>query len=219
MAAEAHALGVPTRFRIFEYIVEAEGPVDVAELTDFLKLNHNAIRQHLSVLVDAGLIVEQTERRVRVGRPRMLYELNPEVRGSWGTSGPYEELAFLLSEAVRSEQSPRDVARDAGRRRARRLSARSRGLVATMDADLAAGGFRPKQVDASGRVVFILGRCPYVEVAAADPEIICQLHLGLAEGIAQECGEQVAIELIAKNPKRAGCQLSIAAAPEDTRLD
>lgn len=98
LEAEARALGVPTRFRIFEYIAEADHPVGVAELTDLLELNHNAIRQHLSVLRDAGLIIERTEQRRSVGRPRALYELNPEVRGSWGTPGPYEELAILLSE-------------------------------------------------------------------------------------------------------------------------
>jgi DNA-binding transcriptional ArsR family regulator len=42
--AEARALGDPTRYRIFRYIADARRPVGVAELTDLLGLNHNAVR-------------------------------------------------------------------------------------------------------------------------------------------------------------------------------
>ena len=51
---EARALGDPTRYRLFRYIADAEGPVSVAELTTYVGLNHNAIRQHLAVLKNAG---------------------------------------------------------------------------------------------------------------------------------------------------------------------
>jgi predicted ArsR family transcriptional regulator len=35
----------------------------------------------------------------------------------------------------------------------------------------------------------VLRRCPFAEVAAADPGTICQLHLGLAEGLAEGLGK------------------------------
>ena len=53
---EARALGDPTRYEIFRYISAANGPVDVAELTAHLGLNHNAIRQHLAKLVGTALV-------------------------------------------------------------------------------------------------------------------------------------------------------------------
>lgn len=61
----AKALGDPTRHRIFRYVAEAVAPVGVAELTGFMSLNHNAVRQHLSVLRAAGLVVEGLEDRQR----------------------------------------------------------------------------------------------------------------------------------------------------------
>ncbi|HUD16199.1 MAG TPA: helix-turn-helix domain-containing protein, partial [Acidimicrobiales bacterium] len=70
---EARALGDPTRHRLFRYIVDAPGPVGVSELTDYVRLNHNAVRQHLAVLKDAGLVTEEVENRDRPGRPRLLY--------------------------------------------------------------------------------------------------------------------------------------------------
>jgi DNA-binding transcriptional ArsR family regulator len=60
---QARALGDPTRHEIFRYVRDADRAVGVAELTDHLKFNHNAIRQHLAKLVDARLLVESAARR------------------------------------------------------------------------------------------------------------------------------------------------------------
>src|ERR1039458_8479697 len=119
---EARALGDPTRHRIFRHISDAWCPVDVAELTALVRLNHNAVRQHLTVLKDAELVVEEIEQRSRPRRPRLLYRLNPDAVGFWGTEGPYELLASLLSEVVRTHASPREVGHDEGGHRVRQIS-------------------------------------------------------------------------------------------------
>ena len=56
---EARALGDATRYRLFRYIVEASGPVGIGELTAHVRLNHNAVRQHLAVLKEARLVTEE----------------------------------------------------------------------------------------------------------------------------------------------------------------
>src|SRR5665213_492083 len=114
---EARALGDPTRFRLFRYIVDSAAPVGVAELTGYLALNHNAIRQHLAVLKDAEMVVEEVEQRHRAGRPRLLYSPHPEATGRWGTPGPYAWLASLLSGALRDGLDPRQAGYREGRRR------------------------------------------------------------------------------------------------------
>ncbi|MFN8111127.1 MAG: helix-turn-helix domain-containing protein [Thermoleophilia bacterium] len=208
---EARALGVSTRFRIFEHLAGTPHPIAVAELTELLGLNHNAIRQHLAVLRDAGLVIEAGEQRKPVGRPRVLYTLSRKGRDSLGTPGPYEELAQLLSETISSGSNPRQVGRQAGRRRARHTAGGAGDVLATIRTELAADGFDPGEpISAGQRTVFVLRRCPYVTVAAADPATICDLHLGLAEGIASGFGEHVAVDLVAKNPVTAGCRLGIA---------
>lgn len=41
----------------------------------------------------------------------------------------------------------------------------------------------------AGRVVTVsFTRCPYHELAAAHPEVVCELHRGLVEGIVDSCG-------------------------------
>lgn len=212
---EARALGDPTRHRIFRYIAEAEGPVSVAELTDFVELNHNAVRQHLAVLKDANLVVEEVEDRARPGRPRLLYRLHPEVLDRWGANGAYSWLATLLARAVRRHQEPRQVGRQEGHRLAAELPGHP-DRVDLLEEEIVRRGFRPARVDKGRRVEFVLGRCPFAEVAQSDPGTVCQLHLGLAEGLTEGLGGLELERLVVKDARQAGCRLVVRR--DDTRV-
>ena len=205
---EARALGDPTRHRLFRYVAEASRPVGVAELTDFVQLNHNAVRQHLAVLKDAGLVVEEVEERSRPGRPRLLYRLAPETAGRWGTPGAYAWLAGLLSDAVRRRLEPRQVGRQEGHRRGAELAG-SGESVQLLEGEIERRGFRPTRMERGRKVEFVLGRCPFADVADSDPDTVCQLHLGLAEGLAEALGGLDVEGLVAKDPRRAGCRLTV----------
>ena len=87
LQVEARALGDPTRHGIFRYLVDAGGPIDVAELTEHFGFNHNAIRQHLAKLMDAGLVLEAVGAPTGRGRPRLQYTIDPSAEGRWGMSG------------------------------------------------------------------------------------------------------------------------------------
>ena len=209
---EARALGDPTRHRIFRYLADAGRPVGVAELTEFVQLNHNAVRQHLAILKEADLVVEEPEERDRPGRPRLLYQLHPEVSDRWGTAGAYSWLASLLAGAVRRGQEPRQVGRQEGHRRAAELAGAGASYE-LLEAEMARRGFRPTRVEKGRRVELVLGRCPFAEVAESDPDTVCQLHLGLAEGLAEGLGGLRVERLVAKNPYRAGCRLVVQRDP------
>jgi predicted ArsR family transcriptional regulator len=160
--------------------VDAARPVGVGELTDYEQLNHNAVRQHLAVLKDAGLVTEEVEDRDRAGRPRLLYRLHPEVAGSWGTPGAYVWLATLLSDAIRGKQDPRQVGRQDGHRRAAEIAG-TRDRVDLLEAKMTVAAFVRLGYNVVVGVDFVLGRCPFAEVAASDPGTVCQLHLGMAD--------------------------------------
>lgn len=205
---EARALGDPTRYRLFRYIVDAERAVSVAELTEFVGLNHNAVRQHLAVLKGAELVSEELEVRRRPGRPSLLYRLHPEAAGKWDTVGSYQWLARLLAEAVHAKSTVRDVGRRDGRRRGARDD--ERDGAARMEFELTRGGFRPTRIDRANKVEFVLGRCPFADVAATNPHEVCQLHLGLAEGLADAVGDLSVDRLVKKDPRDAGCRLVVS---------
>ena len=203
---QARALGDPTRHEVFRYLVDAARPVDVPELTEHFGLNHNAIRQHLAKLVDADLVIEGTAPSAGKGRPRLRYTPDPAADSRWGVTGPYERLSLLLSEIVRTGESPVEVGRRAGRRR-RLGSTDAADPVAELVDQMARHGFDPTVARRGEAVDVTLRTCPFATTALADPDTVCGLHLGMAYGIAEAVGGLVIDELIPKDPRRAHCRL------------
>jgi predicted ArsR family transcriptional regulator len=201
---------------VFRYIADAARPVDVAELTEHLGLHHNAIRQHLAKLVEAGLVSEATGPRAGRGRPRLVYTVHPSAESRWGATGPYERLTLMLTEIIRSGDSPVDVGR--------RFGART-GLAASDDADPVAGlvdamerhGFEPTATRRGDKVDIALGTCPFETTALADPDTVCGLHLGLVLGAADALDGLVIDELVPRDPRRAACRLRCHVDPDPGR--
>ena len=69
-----HALGDPTRRAIFERL--AERPRPVGELARELPVSRPAVSQHLKVLKEAGLVVDQPAGN------RRIYRLDPDGVGA-----------------------------------------------------------------------------------------------------------------------------------------
>src|SRR5947207_4031813 len=211
---QAKALGDPARHAIFRAVVDNDGPVDVAGLTARFGLNHNAIRQHLNKLCAAGLIIEEVGPRSGPGRPRLQYRPALAINEDWGIPSPYEELSVMLVQALESGRSPREIGVEAGRRMAAQLP-QTADSIDRIEINAARQGFEPRRVERRSSVDLVLGRCPYQAPATAAPDIICQLHLGMAEGIAQATGDSLEVTgLIVRDPLRAGCRLMLSRAAD-----
>jgi len=204
---QARALGDPTRHGVFQYVADAGAPVDVAELTSHFGLNHNAIRQHLAKLVEAELVVESAAAPSGRGRPRLLYALDPSAESRWGVTGPYERLAMLLTEVVRSGDAPEEVGRRAGLRQRLGHRAVSNAPTAAFAEVMSRQGFDPVVVQRGDDIEVTLQTCPFASAVLTDPDTICELHLGLARGVAEAVGGLEVNELIPKDPRRAQCKL------------
>jgi predicted ArsR family transcriptional regulator len=215
MQEQARALGDPTRHAIFRYIADAERPVAVAELTDHLGLNHNAIRQHLAKLVSSGMVLEEKAPSIGRGRPRLLYTIDPAAEGRWGVQGPYERLSLWLSEMIRTGDTAVTVGRRVGRRRALGSGASSDPAGELVE-QMARNGFDPKLRRTGDKIDITLQNCPFATTALADPDTVCAIHLGIAQGIAETAGSGLAIDqLIPKDPRRANCRLLAHVAPPE----
>ncbi len=211
----ARALADPVRHAVFRYVASSRGPVGVAELARHVGRHPNAVRVHLARLRDAGLLVEETEARTVRGRPRLQYRAAPGASGAAGVDDPYRRLAHLLLEVHRSSDGPRAVGRRVGAAAAGGLPA---GVdpVEAIEAEVARQGFAPRRRDrdrAGREVELVLERCPFADVAAVDPQTVCDLHLGLAEGLAGALGGGVEVRgLFPRDPHRAGCRLRLRGA-------
>jgi len=208
---QARALGDPTRHAIYRHIADAGRPVGIAELNEQFPFNHNAIRQHLAKLLAAGLVLESKVQGAGRGRPRLVYEPNPAVEGQWSPSSPYERLSRLLVEIIRTG----DDAEEVGRRAADlfRVPSPSGDVVADISAAMARQGFEPEVRPVRGGAEIVLHNCRFASVALADRQTVCALHLGIAEGLTDDT---VAVtELVAYDPRKAGCRLRIRVAGDD----
>jgi hypothetical protein len=112
----------------------------------------------------------------------------------------------LLSEIVRSGDSPVEVGRRVGRRL--RLGSPT-GLepVGELVEQMGRQGFDPIVRRRHDDVDVTLRACPFATTALADPDTVCGLHLGIAYGVAESVDGLVIDELIPKDPRRAHCRL------------
>ncbi len=210
---QARALADPTRLRLYRYLRDADGPVDVAELTALVGLHHTAVRQHLARLREAGLVEETRPATGRPGRPRLVYRASA-VEPALVATDAYRRLSMLLADALRAGGAPGDAVRAAGRAAGRRAGGGGDADgVTAFEEEARRRGFAPRRVTRGRAVELVLQRCPFADVAAADPALVCGLHLGLAEGLAEAVGGVEVVGLTVRDPHTAGCRLRLRRAP------
>jgi predicted ArsR family transcriptional regulator len=209
LGVQARALADPTRYAVFCYLDESAHPVGVAELTAHFGLNHNAIRQHLAKLRDAGLVVEEVGAPRGPGRPALRYRPTPGAAERWDGANPYENLTVMLVDIIRGAGTPYEVGLAAGARLAREYGVEL-DAVEIVEAIARRLGFEPRRAARRDGVDVVLDRCPFAESAVRAPEIICELHRGLAEGIASAAGGATVTGLVVKPPRKAGCRLQLS---------
>ena len=213
MQRQARALGDPTRYDIFRFVAQARGPVRVATLATYLGFNHNAVRQHLAKLTEAGLLTEERASTTTTGRPPLEYRVAPTAMGSWGAPGPYELLALLLLDIADGDRSPVEAGAEAGRALAASC-AEGADPLDTLETEMARRGFEPRRETFGTVTELVLERCPFLAAASARPEVVCEIHRGLAAGILDglHANEQVS-DLVVHPPAEAGCRLQFERRP------
>jgi predicted ArsR family transcriptional regulator len=208
----ARALADPTRRAVHRALQDSPRPWTIAELSAHVGVHHNAVRRHLALLRDAGLVLEQREIRDRPGRPRLLYDAAPVTSDE---RAAYEQLSLLLLQLVDRGGDPRATGRDAGRREAVRLHVAGEDAITALETHARVHGFAPRRVRGRGGAEnLLLEQCPIATAAARDPATVCALHEGLAQGIVDGStpGE---VQLVARDPHRAGCRLRVRPAGDD----
>jgi predicted ArsR family transcriptional regulator len=211
--SQARALGDPTRAQILGYLCDAAEPSGVSAMAAHFGLHHNAVRQHLAKLRDAGLVVEESSPPSGPGRPALRYRPAPGAADRWGGPSPYESLAMLLLELL-GGGTPFDVGVAGGRRIAAELGydGTAPGAAAGVEQVARRLGFEPRRETRRDRLDLVLERCPFVTAASAAPDVVCELHRGLSVGVASvAAGRDVDVGLTVRRPERAGCRLHLDA--------
>lgn len=216
---QAEALADPTRFAAYQQIQRSDRALSVAEITAAVGVHHTAVRAHLAKLRDAGLVTESHAEPNGRGRPKLLYTAAGTKDGAGRE--PYRELSSMLARVVRESSTPRQVGAAAGRESAlHRDPAGTTDTVDLIEREARDLGFDPVRRGSTGRPELVLRHCPFADVAADEPDSICALHLGVAEGIAGRRGDVEVLGMVVRDPHRAGCRLRMRRSdPAETPVD
>lgn len=186
-------MGDSSRFRIIEEL-QRRGSLDSRQLGVLIGLHPNTIRSHVDRLLAAGLVRSSTSRVGGRGRPRVLYEATADFTPVEERS--YRLLAEVLAGQLAATPQPQKAAEIAGRSWGSRLvqEPRHSGGISADQAtqevvDLFAElGFIPERRDEAGTRTVLLHRCPFREVAEANSQVVCAVHLGMLRGALAEMG-------------------------------
>lgn len=209
------ALGDNTRYAIYLELARSSTPLATAQVADTLGLHPNTVRPHLERMREVGLLEVVTEARGTVGRPQHRYSLAPEAPSLGFEPPAFPVLAEMLLRLAAAAGLSAAEAVEAGHDHGARAAA-LRGDAGTCEealiAELATMGFDPAAVADVGSTTVAFTRCPFRELAEANPELVCGLHRGLVEGFVDARGDGVVVDFHGL-AHRAPCQVEIGPAP------
>ncbi len=188
------ALSDETRADLYHELATATRALSATELSERLGLHANTVRMHLERMREAGLVEVESVHRGTVGRPQHVYFLAPGAPGLNFDPPAHALLAGLL--AALAERVGADtgdavaIGRSWGRDSARRT--RTRSCVRALADELERLGFDPDSSATddgpADKVTISFLSCPFRELAEAYPELVCNLHRGICEGVVASVG-------------------------------
>ena len=188
--------------------------LDVSELGRRLGLSPNAVRWHLGILGDAGLVTAAAETRSLPGRPRMLYRLGRSE--PHGSGDEYRLLASVLADTLSRDPAGTEGCETAGRAWGAGLVAGRREETSAVGAVvelLAAQGFEPHAREQAIEMT----RCPFHDLAEANPRVVCAVHRGLIDGALGELGSSLSVASLEIFPRPSICIARLAARPDSRK--
>jgi len=209
------ALGDNTRYAIYLELARAPMPLATAQIAESLRLHPNTVRPHLDRMREVGLLEVVTDAQGTVGRPQHRYSLAADAPSLGFEPPAFPVLARMLLRLAASADLPAADAVDAGREQGAAAAARRTTpgtCAAALTAELAALGFDPESVVEEDSATIAFTRCPFRELAEANPDLVCSLHRGLVEGFvdARSDGRVLEFHDLAD---RTPCQVEIARLP------
>lgn len=200
-----------SRAAVLRTIRAQSEPTSLAALARNTGLHPNTLREHLDALLDAKLVRRHSAKPAGRGRPAWLYapvDTEPQNEYARLASALASALADASIDPVGDATRAGDawgtsIVQSRGGSRVDSQAAARREVIDVLD-DL---GFEPESSSRDSRVR--LTRCPLLEAANKNPEIVCAVHEGLVRGVLSEVGiEQIEPKLV-PFAERGACVLHL----------
>ncbi|KGM13813.1 helix-turn-helix transcriptional regulator [Cellulomonas bogoriensis] len=195
-ATTHRALASESRVRILHLLQEQTAPVGVDAIAGHVDLHVNTVREHLDRLVECGYVRTSVEVRNRRGRPRILYSAADDSPEEVARQAVRDKVTRLLAEGYGRVVEQPGLAAQAhgkawgttacpglpdGRRAPLGGEGAAAGQLQALHRHLDELGFDPT-VDVE-RLQVHLHRCPVLDLAQVRADVVCNVHLGLAQGL------------------------------------
>lgn len=182
------ALASPVRRRVLDVLSAATDAPTAQQLATTLDLHVTTVRFHLEQLEQAGLVVRETRHAARRGRPGVHYRAL-----GIDTDRARDRMIDALAEALAAGGPGPAGSLAAGRRWAEQVAPPTGSVVEAITDTFARIGFDPEP---AGDTIRLRG-CPFRDAARHHPQVVCQVHLGLAQGLARRShgGDDVRVGL------------------------
>jgi predicted ArsR family transcriptional regulator len=185
----------PVRARLYQIVSARAKPMRRDEAATAAGIGRPLAAYHLDKLVELGLLdatYQRPEGRTGPGsgRPAKLYSRSGQEFAVTVPPREYELAARLLAVAVESDTVGRSKAalRDAARQHGASLASQSQPAVSpgqALQTALAGHGFEPwREEDGTIR----LRNCPFHQLAALHPDLVCGMNLALIDGLIDGLG-------------------------------
>ena len=204
-----NVLADPTRYYIYQHIVNNHGDVSVQEIADSFNIHPNVARLHLSKLEDIDMLTSNSRKTGKGGRPSRLYRLSDKVIQ---LHFPYRNYQLLAKIAVQSMMTLGEQGKQAlyetGKVFGEELINKQLVLNSTSIDRLAfaekvnmlknaatIAGLSP-EIQASeeeNKISFRIFNCPFKEVTEVEPGTICSMHNSFLKGMFEALFEDVNI--------------------------
>lgn len=214
-----NVLSDPTRFYIYQYITNHHKSVTVQEIANNFNIHPNVARLHLSKLEDVSMLVSETKKTGRGGRPSRLYRLSDEVIQ---LNFPFRDYQLLSQISMETMMTLGDVGKKALYETGRRYGVAAieqeldRGVktenipfeqkISILKKAATISGFYP-EFEASedqSKIYFQVYNCPFKEVARDHKDTVCNMHQEFLRGMFHVMFDSV--ELVEKENIIDGCE-------------
>ena len=203
-----NVLSDPTRYSIYEFITKRHEDVTVQEIAEEFDIHPNVARLHLSKLEDVNMLVSETRKTGRGGRPSRLYRLSDNVIQLNFPFRDYQLLAKIALETLFSlGEAGKEALYETGKRfgteymeaeMAKRhlpeeINFEEKLEILQEAAELA--GFYPEfEVSDNKSAIFLqIYNCPFKELAQSHYESVCPTHRQFLKGMFESLFDDVTL--------------------------
>ena len=214
-----NVLSDPTRYYIYQYITKRHQEVTVQEIADGFSIHPNVARLHLSKLEDVNMLVSETKKTGKGGRPSRLYRLSDDVIQ---LNFPFRDYQLLSKIAIQTMMTLGEEGKKAlyltGKRFGSELIEQEMATHHHISSELSfdqkltiiksaatMAGFYPDfdVNEDQTKIYFEIYNCPFKELAIEHTEAVCNMHFEFLRGMFESVFDSV--ELVEKENMITGC--------------